>query len=261
MPRPWRGIARCSTGSSWRRRRPREPSPGRRGSRSGTPSAARTSTPRRRCSAALAADALLLCELDLGMARSGQAHTTRDARPSASAPAMRSRSSFWSSASAMPASRRGMPGRSTRPACTVRRSSARSALERPAVIRLETTGDWFDGRHGERRVGGRIAVAATLDDRSNARHAGERAFREPWRPGAARLADRPADRGDRGLCARPAGADRRRSQHLDGEPRLGARHRGQARPAGAGACSTRCPSSPCSRSRPGRATTGEPATR
>ena len=36
------------------------------------------------------------------------------------------------------------------------------ALERPAVIRLETTGDWFDGRHGERRVGGRIAIVATL---------------------------------------------------------------------------------------------------
>jgi endonuclease/exonuclease/phosphatase family metal-dependent hydrolase len=36
------------------------------------------------------------------------------------------------------------------------------ALERPAVIRLETTGDWFDGRHGERRVGGRIAVAAMV---------------------------------------------------------------------------------------------------
>ena len=44
----------------------------------------------------------------------------------------------------------------------VRRSSARCALERPAVIRLETTGDWFDGRHGERRVGGRIAIAATV---------------------------------------------------------------------------------------------------
>ncbi len=38
----------------------------------------------------------------------------------------------------------------------------RCALERPAVIRLETTGDWFDGRHGERRIGGRIAVVATV---------------------------------------------------------------------------------------------------
>ena len=30
-------------------------------------------------------------------------------------------------------------------------------LGRPALIRLESDGDWFDGRHGERRVGGRIA--------------------------------------------------------------------------------------------------------
>jgi endonuclease/exonuclease/phosphatase family metal-dependent hydrolase len=38
----------------------------------------------------------------------------------------------------------------------------RYALERPALIRLETAGGWFDGQHGERRVGGRIALAATL---------------------------------------------------------------------------------------------------
>jgi len=109
----------------------------------------------------LAADALLLCELDLGMARSGQVHTTRalaehfgtgyafaveflelglgDAREQA-----------WHAGEV---NRAGLHGAAILSAF---------ALERPAVIRLETTGDWFDGRHGERRVGGRIAVVATL---------------------------------------------------------------------------------------------------
>ena len=36
------------------------------------------------------------------------------------------------------------------------------ALSRPVLIRLECEGGWFDGRRGERRVGGRIAQAATL---------------------------------------------------------------------------------------------------
>jgi endonuclease/exonuclease/phosphatase family metal-dependent hydrolase len=35
-------------------------------------------------------------------------------------------------------------------------------LERPALVRLDGGGDWFDGRRGEPRVGGRIAVLATL---------------------------------------------------------------------------------------------------
>ena len=39
---------------------------------------------------------------------------------------------------------------------------SRLRLESPALIRLETDGDWFDGGHGERRVGGRCAVAASI---------------------------------------------------------------------------------------------------
>jgi len=109
----------------------------------------------------LAADALLLCELDLGMARSGQSHTTR-----ALAERLRAGYAFaveflelglgdareqaWHAGEVNEA---GLHGAAILSAC---------ALERPAVIRLETTGDWFDGRHGERRVGGRIALAATL---------------------------------------------------------------------------------------------------
>jgi endonuclease/exonuclease/phosphatase family metal-dependent hydrolase len=35
-------------------------------------------------------------------------------------------------------------------------------LDRPEVVRLETSGRWFDGAFGERRVGGRMAVMAEL---------------------------------------------------------------------------------------------------
>ena len=35
-------------------------------------------------------------------------------------------------------------------------------VERPALVRLERSGAWFDGERGERRVGGRIAVLATV---------------------------------------------------------------------------------------------------
>jgi endonuclease/exonuclease/phosphatase family metal-dependent hydrolase len=109
----------------------------------------------------LDADALLLCELDLGMARSGQAHTTRDLAGrlgTGYAFAVEflelglgdAKEQAWHAGQRNQA---GLHGAAILSAC---------ALERPAVIRLETTGDWFDGRHGERRVGGRIAVAATL---------------------------------------------------------------------------------------------------
>jgi endonuclease/exonuclease/phosphatase family metal-dependent hydrolase len=109
----------------------------------------------------LALDVFLLCELDLGMARSGQAHTTR-------ALALRlgtgyafaveflelglgdAKEQTWHAGEVNEA---GLHGAAILSAC---------ALERPAVIRLESAGDWFDGRHGERRVGGRIAVAATV---------------------------------------------------------------------------------------------------
>jgi endonuclease/exonuclease/phosphatase family metal-dependent hydrolase len=109
----------------------------------------------------LAADALLLCELDLGMARSGQAHTTRAiAQRLGTGYAFAveflelglgdAKEQVWHAGEVNQA---GLHGAAILGAC---------ALERPAVIRLETTGDWFDGRHGERRVGGRIAVAATV---------------------------------------------------------------------------------------------------
>jgi endonuclease/exonuclease/phosphatase family metal-dependent hydrolase len=39
---------------------------------------------------------------------------------------------------------------------------SRAPIRRPAVVRLESDGRWFDGERGERRAGGRIAVLGTI---------------------------------------------------------------------------------------------------
>ncbi|MEM7020986.1 MAG: endonuclease/exonuclease/phosphatase family protein [Pseudomonadota bacterium] len=109
----------------------------------------------------LDATAWLLCELDLGMARSDQAHTTQVlARSLGMGYAFGvefielglgdARERAWH---AGVANQHGLHGAAI---------LASPALQRPALIRLETDGKWFDGKRGERRVGGRIAVAATL---------------------------------------------------------------------------------------------------
>ncbi len=110
----------------------------------------------------LGADIILLCEMDDGMARSGQRHTARelarglgglgyvfgvefvelglgDARESAR--------------HAGGANRHGLHGAAI---------LAPSALARPALIRLETDGDWFGAAQGQPRIGGRIALAAIM---------------------------------------------------------------------------------------------------
>ncbi len=103
----------------------------------------------------------LLCEMDLGMARSFQRHTARDLadrlgqgyafvvefleldlgdhREQARHEGEQNAHGFHGSAILSP-----------------------HVLSRPVLIRLERDGHWFDGGRGERRVGGRIAQAATL---------------------------------------------------------------------------------------------------
>ena len=109
----------------------------------------------------LDASVLLLCELDLGMARSSQAHTTRvlaERLGTGYAFAVEflelglgdAHERDWHAGEVNQA---GLHGAAILGRC---------ALEHPALIRLETEGGWFDGQHGERRVGGRIAVAATV---------------------------------------------------------------------------------------------------
>lgn len=107
------------------------------------------------------ADAYLLCEIDLGMARSGNRHRIAETAKGLSAGYLYgvefveldlgdARERAWHRGEINPAGLHGAGLISTRP------------LERPALVRLETSGRWFDGAFGERRVGGRIAIMAEL---------------------------------------------------------------------------------------------------
>jgi endonuclease/exonuclease/phosphatase family metal-dependent hydrolase len=112
--------------------------------------------------ASIGADALILCELDLGMARTGNRHTTADLARALDAGYvfgvefvelglgdLREQRQYAGETNAA-----GLHGAGLL-------SGAR--LDRPALVRLETSGRWFDGAFHERRVGGRIALMAEID--------------------------------------------------------------------------------------------------
>ncbi len=107
------------------------------------------------------ADVTLLCELDVGMARSGQRHTLRDL----------ARHLGQGYAFAIEYLELGLGDAAER----ARHAGADNAvgyhgaalfscqpLHRPAVLRLEADGAWFDGERGERRLGGRMAILGTV---------------------------------------------------------------------------------------------------
>ncbi len=109
----------------------------------------------------LGADVLMLCELDLGMVRSQDRHTIRDLADSLGQGYvfgvefielglgdLRERKTFA-----------GMPNRSGLHGGGF---VSGAALTRPTLVRLETSGRWFDGAFHERRVGGRIAMLAEI---------------------------------------------------------------------------------------------------
>jgi len=114
----------------------------------------------------LNAAAILLCELDLGMARSGQAHTPRELAARLGMGytfgveflELGLGDAFEQSWHAGEVNQAGLHGAAI---------LSPFPLERPALIRLDSDGNWFDGADGERRVGGRMAMVATLriDDR------------------------------------------------------------------------------------------------
>lgn len=108
------------------------------------------------------ADVTLLAEMDHGMARSGNRHTTRELADCTGQGYLfavefieldlgDAREKTWHAGQDNQSGLHGGGMLSPHP------------LLAPLVVRLEMDGDWFDGRHGERRVGGRIAVAATLE--------------------------------------------------------------------------------------------------
>ncbi len=107
------------------------------------------------------ADAILLCEVDFGMARSGNRHPIADAARALAAGYVYgtefveldlgdARERAWHAGDTNSA---GLHGAGL---------ISRHRLCRPELVRLETSGRWFDGAFGERRVGGRIAIMAEL---------------------------------------------------------------------------------------------------
>ena len=103
----------------------------------------------------------LLCELDHGMARTRQRHTTRDLAERLGqgyAYAVE----FLELELGLPQERVGHSGAPNALGFHGNAILSPLALSRPALIRLEREGGWFDGARGERRVGGRMALAATL---------------------------------------------------------------------------------------------------
>ena len=118
-------------------------------------------SPSARMLAATAADVWLLSEMDLGMARSSQLHTTRELARRLGCGYVFA-VEFLELDLGSQAERATHAGQSNRVGYHGGAILSRWPLLRPAVVRLETDGDWLDGKRGERRIGGRIAVLATL---------------------------------------------------------------------------------------------------
>jgi endonuclease/exonuclease/phosphatase family metal-dependent hydrolase len=118
-------------------------------------------SPSARLLAATRADVFLLSEMDLGMARSAQLHTTRELARSLGCGYVFA-VEFLELDLGGQDERDRHAGQENRIGYHGGAILSRGALRRPAVVRLETDGDWFDGERGERRVGGRIAVLASL---------------------------------------------------------------------------------------------------
>jgi endonuclease/exonuclease/phosphatase family metal-dependent hydrolase len=108
-----------------------------------------------------AADAVLLSELDVGMARSGQIHAARELCGRLGM-GFAFGVEFVELGLGNAEESRRCAGQENGVGCHGGAIASTRPLERPALVRLDAGGDWFDGRRGERRVGGRIAVLATL---------------------------------------------------------------------------------------------------
>jgi endonuclease/exonuclease/phosphatase family metal-dependent hydrolase len=111
--------------------------------------------------ARVGADVVLLAEMDLGMVRSGNRNTTREV-------AERLQSGHVFAAEFLELDlgdereRARHAGEDNAESLHGGAIVSAHVLGDPAVLRLDRDGAWFDGSNGERRVGGRIAVAARL---------------------------------------------------------------------------------------------------
>jgi endonuclease/exonuclease/phosphatase family metal-dependent hydrolase len=117
--------------------------------------------PSARLLGSVGAAAHLLVELDAGMARSGQVHTARELAGRLGAGCVFA-VEFLELGLGDAKEREWHAGEVNRLGLHGAAILSPHWLERPAAIRLETEGGWFDDRRGERRLGGRIATLATL---------------------------------------------------------------------------------------------------
>lgn len=108
------------------------------------------------------ANAYLLCELDLGMARSGNIHTTASLAQDLGAGYIFA-VEFVELGLGDARERHWHMGETNAGGLHGAGLMSRHVLQRPRLLRLETSGRWFDGKFGERRVGGRIAIMAELE--------------------------------------------------------------------------------------------------
>jgi endonuclease/exonuclease/phosphatase family metal-dependent hydrolase len=110
---------------------------------------------------AQAPDVCLLTEIDKGMTRTGNGHLLADL----SARLVQGYAyglEFVELDRGSPAERATVPDTPNALGFHGNAVLSRLALHRPAILRLEAEGTWFDGTRGEPRVGGRMAVAAQV---------------------------------------------------------------------------------------------------
>ncbi len=107
-------------------------------------------------------DVALLSEMDWGMARSDQLHTTREIAERLGASYVYG-VEYLELDLGSEKERAELADESNDVGFHGNAIVARAALHRPTVVRLDDRGDWFDGARGERRVGGRCAVLAQVE--------------------------------------------------------------------------------------------------
>jgi endonuclease/exonuclease/phosphatase family metal-dependent hydrolase len=107
------------------------------------------------------ADVVLLSEMDAGMARTEQHHTTRSLA-AALGHGYAFAVEFLELGLGSPEERARCAGQENALGLHGGAIASRLPLGRPAVVRLDEGGHWLDGSRGEARLGGRIAVLATV---------------------------------------------------------------------------------------------------